>query len=228
MSKVIGILGGYGPYATASFYQQILSKTPAEKDWDHFHIIIDSNPKIPSRARAFLFNEPSPLPDMIKGIERLKNAGADFFVCPCNSAHYFLKSQDKFPILFVDMVEAVVDEINELGIKRVGLIGSEVTIDGEIYQNELNSKGSDISLLPFNDLKKVREIIEAGKTGNNLKSAKQKLIGILKGFKQEDVEAVIYGCTELPLILPSNLSPVPIIDTADVLIEKAILIAKEN
>ncbi len=86
----VGILGGMGPYATLAFYQCILDNTPAQKDWEHLRLIIDSNPKIPSRTRAFLFGEADPVPMMARSAKSLQEAGADFVVLPCNSAHYFL------------------------------------------------------------------------------------------------------------------------------------------
>ena len=73
--KTIGILGGMGPYATVYFYKQILDSTPVKKDWDHFRILIDSNVKIPSRTRAVLYNETSPVPDLINSINDLQPFG---------------------------------------------------------------------------------------------------------------------------------------------------------
>ncbi len=67
--KSIGILGGMGPYATVHFYKRILELTPIIKDKDHFRIFIDSQVKIPSRTRAILYNETSPVPEMIKSIK---------------------------------------------------------------------------------------------------------------------------------------------------------------
>ena len=91
MEKVVGILGGMGPFATVDFYKQILLATHAKKDWEHLRILIDSNVKIPSRTRAILYGEESPAPAMVKSINNLTRIGADFVVVPCNSAHYFYK-----------------------------------------------------------------------------------------------------------------------------------------
>ena len=60
--KIVGILGGMGPYATIDFMQLVLELTPAKSEKDHIHTIVDSNPAMPSRTRDYLFNEEEPSP----------------------------------------------------------------------------------------------------------------------------------------------------------------------
>ncbi len=220
-SSVIGVLGGYGPYATVEFYRLLLQNTTAKKDWDFNHIIIDSNPRIPSRARAYLFNEASPVEYMKEGINRLKKAGADFFVCPCNTAHFFLrKIKDDFPLPFVDMVNATIEEILKHKIKSIGIIGSEVTVLSQLYEKELVKH--NIRVENVNDLSDVRFIIEAAKQNKNLKIAKQKMLNIIKTFSKLNVDAVIYACTELLIVLPINECSLKVFETSDILAKKAI------
>lgn len=63
--KIIGILGGMGPEATLDLFHKIIKLTPAEKDQDHFRIIIDNNPKIPDRTDAISGTGKDPLPKLI-------------------------------------------------------------------------------------------------------------------------------------------------------------------
>lgn len=220
--KIVGILGGYGPYATSEFYRLIIEKTPALKDWDHLHVIIDSNPRIPSRARAFLFNEESPVEYMLQSIERLKKAGADFFVCPCNTAHYFLRPlKNQFTLEFVDMIEVVAENIENSGVKKVGVLGTEVTAQGKIYDELLEMKG--IETIHIDDLSKVREVIEYGKLNIEIKKGRALLKELIAELKNKGAEGIIYACTELPIILPSNLiKDIAIFDTSQILAEKVI------
>src|SRR5262245_4194541 len=88
--KLVGVLGGMGPHATVDFFAQLVRLTPADKDWDHPHVIVDNNPRMPSRSRAYLYREASPVPDLIAGAQRLVAAGAQLIAVPCNSAAYFL------------------------------------------------------------------------------------------------------------------------------------------
>lgn len=223
-TKVIGILGGYGPYATNDFYKLILNAVSAKKDWDYPHVIIDSNPRIPSRARAFLYNEESPIPYMTQGIERLKNAGADFFICPCNTAHYFLRQVDSFPLPFLDMVTLTLKQIVSDKIKKIGILGSEVTVMTKLYEGKLIENNIDVENV--DRLEDVRFIIEAGKQNKNLEEAKELMIRLINEFKENGADAVIYACTELPIILPIDQSPLKVYDSSSILATEAINFTK--
>src|SRR5438132_7490497 len=87
--KVIGVLGGMGPWATLDLFEKILRLTPAQVDQDHFRLVIDNNPKIPDRSPAILGEGEDPTPGLIATAQNLQQAGADFLVIPCNTAHFF-------------------------------------------------------------------------------------------------------------------------------------------
>ena len=89
VEKIIGIIGGMGPEATADLYLRIIRATPVEKDQDHYRVIIDSNPKIPDRTPAIIGDGENPLPLMAETAKNVEKAGADFLIMPCNTAHYF-------------------------------------------------------------------------------------------------------------------------------------------
>lgn len=225
-TKIIGVLGGYGPYATNDFYKLMLNAIEAKKDWDYPHVIIDSNPKIPSRARAFLFDEESPIPYMIQGVERLQKAGADFFICPCNTAHYFLRQVNQFPLPFLDMVNLTLAQIMKDNIKKIGILGSEVTTMTKIYEDTLIE--NNIEVENVSNLEDVRFIIEAGKQNQNINEAKKLMLGLINDFKHNGAEAVIYACTELPIILPINQSPLKVYDSSNILAMEAVNFAKKH
>lgn len=225
-TKVIGVLGGYGPYATNDFYRLILNAINAKKDWDYPHVIIDSNPKIPSRARAFLYNEESPLPYMIQGIERLKNAGADFFICPCNTAHYFLRQIAHLPLPFLDMVSLTLKQIVSDNVRKIGILGSEVTVMTNIYEEELRK--NNIEVENVNHIEDVRFIIEAGKQNKNLDEARKIMLRLINEFKEKGADAVIYACTELPIILPIDQSPLKVYDSSNILAIEAVNFTKNR
>ena len=88
--RVVGILGGMGPEATAEFYRYIVSLTPAGRDQDHIKVLMYSNPKIPDRSRAITEGGESPLPYLVESAHVLERAGAGILAIPCNTAHYYL------------------------------------------------------------------------------------------------------------------------------------------
>lgn len=223
-TKVIGVLGGYGPYATNDFYRLMLNAINAKKDWDYPHVIIDSNPRIPSRARAFLYNEESPIPYMKQGIERLKNAGADFFICPCNTAHYFLRQIDQFPLPFLDMVNLTLQQVVSDNVKKIGILGSEVTVMTNLYEEKLIE--NNIEVENVNRIEDVRFIIEAGKQNKHLDEARKLMLSLIDEFQKKGADAVIYACTELPIILPVDQSPLKVYDASSILAKEAVNFAK--
>ncbi len=135
--KIIGILGGMGPEATADLYLRIIRATPAKRDQDHPRVIIYSNSKVPDRTPAILGTGPSPMPELIRAGKRLEEAGADFIVIPCNTAHYFLgelRKELRVPIL--DMIRLSAERARRSfpKVKRAGLLATDGTLKSGLYR----------------------------------------------------------------------------------------------
>ena len=125
--KVIGILGGMGPEATLDCYSKIIASTPAKTDQEHLRVIIDANPKVPDRTAAIIAEGESPAPILVAGCRTLQQAGADFIIIPCVSAHFFLdeiQQQIALPILSIFDVVAETISSDHPQIKTVGLMGT--------------------------------------------------------------------------------------------------------
>lgn len=219
MPKNVGILGGYGPYATSLFFETLINDTPAERDWDHLHVIIENNPRIPSRNRAYLFGEESPLPYMIEGIENLKKCGAEFFVCPCNSAHYYLRDAE-LPLPMLDMISLTVARQSREGYKKSLLLGSEITLRSGMYEKDAERYG--VEVIPYENESEVRFIIEAGKTKKNLTEAQRILQNIISYAEHKGFSCVIFGCTELALVISPDRIEFPILDTVTILSQETV------
>ncbi len=223
-SKIIGILGGMGPYATVDLFKKIIDMTPIEKEKDHLRIIVDNNPKIPSRGRYFAYGEESPVFEMTATAKNLEKAGADFLIIACNQAHHFyddVQSQIKIPILNI-IEEACKYVKNELpNIKKVAVVGAKSTCE-IVYKNTLEKYGF-IPIIPENnDYKKLRKIIDAIKMG---KKDKRLLLKICNKLIERGAEAIILGCTEFPIILRKKDLPIPTFDPNWIISKKAIEIA---
>ncbi|MBA47152.1 MAG: hypothetical protein CL893_03585 [Dehalococcoidia bacterium] len=128
--KILGILGGMGPYATLDFIKHIYDNTPdVSVDSDHIRVVTDINVKIPSRTRAILFNEKSPVDGMVSSIKNLGKLGASVIAVPCNSAHYFynsvkLETSDNW----INMLECVSDAVKAKNLRRPLILGGYVTV----------------------------------------------------------------------------------------------------
>ena len=133
--KIVGILGGMGPEATIDLFARIVEETHAKCDEDHLRIIIDNNPKMPSRQNAILNNGESPVPAMVETAKNLKNAGADFIIIGANTAHYFydeVSSQVDIP--FLHIINEAVKELLRIcpNIKKIGVMATNAAVKTQL------------------------------------------------------------------------------------------------
>ena len=228
--KIIGILGGMGPEATIDLFYKIIKFTPSDKDQDHLRIIIDNNPKIPDRTAAILGKGEDPLPALQKSARNLEKAGVDFIIIPCNTAHYFLSQiQKSVKIPILNMIEETAKEIQKRisPIQKVGLLASIGTYKTEIYHQHFKKYNIEIISPEEKDKEKVMKAIYTVKAGNLSEKIKKNILKIAQKLIDKRAEAIITGCTEIPLILKEGDIPVPIIDPTQALakaaVQKAIL-----
>jgi len=223
--KIIGILGGMGPEATIDLFYKIIKFTPAEKDQDHLRIIIDNNPKIPDRTAAILGKGEDPLPALRETAKNLEKAGADFIIIPCNTAHYFLPLiQESVKIPILNMIEEAAKETQQRipQIQKVGLLASVGTYKTEIYHQQFKKFNIEVISPEEKDKEEVMKAIYAVKAGNLSEGIKKNILKIAQKLVDKGAEAIIAGCTEIPLILKEGDVSVPIIDPTQVLAKIAI------
>ena len=229
MKKTIGILGGMGPEATAYFYELIIKKTKANKDQDHIPVIIYSNPKIPPRTDAILKKGPSPTPLLVKGVRRLRKAGADFIVMPCVTAHYFyleVAAQEK--LLFLNLLDEslIWTQKNLSGLRKAGLIASTGTLESRLFHDTFEKGGIEVIGPNDEEQKQVMEAIfgrKGIKAGYTSGEPKKIIVNTANALVQRGAEAIIAGCTEVPLVLKEEDIPVPLIEPLSILAEASIL-----
>lgn len=194
--KVVGILGGMGPFATVEFYRQILSCTPANKDWEHLRILIDSNTKIPSRTRAILYDEDSPAPMMVESINMLSRAGADFVAVPCNSAHYFYDDVTPFiEIPWLNMIDITSKKVLK-SWKRPLILGGYVTVEKRLYSKYIPEAVYPSE--PWDTF--IIDVIEEIKLTSKLSLPKKQQFRQLIDRYRNEIDSVILACTEISLI----------------------------
>ncbi|PEP91596.1 aspartate racemase [Bacillus wiedmannii] len=216
MQKVVGIIGGMGPLATVDLMNKIIFYTPAMKDQEHIHIIADNYSQIPDRTTAILGKGIDPTPYMIQSAQRLQNAGADFLVIACNTAHFFFESVEKsvgIPILHMPLETA--NFLQENNFRKVGLLATDGTINTKLYQHSCNSYGIEV-IEPDKEMqKKVMKGIYAIK-GGNLETGLLCLSTVANDLTKRGAEVIIAGCTEVPLVLKSS-QDICIIDPTEIL-----------
>lgn len=223
--KIIGILGGMGPEATIDLFYKIIKFTPAEKDQDHLRIIIDNNPKIPDRTAAILGKGEDPLPALQETAQNLEKAGANFIVIPCNTAHYFLSSiQESVNIPVLNIIEETAKETKKRipQIKKVGLLASIGVYKSEIYHQYFKKFNIEVISPQEKDKEGIMKVIYTIKAGDLSKRVKKNILKIAQKLIDKGAEAIIAGCTEIPLILKEGDVSVPLIDPTQILARIAV------
>ena len=230
--KVVGVIGGMGPEATVDLMMRVIRATPAEDDMDHIRMLVDNNPKVPSRIKAIIEGTgESPAPVIAEMARNLAVSGADFLVIPCNTAHYYYDevcSAVDIPVM--NMIDVTVrNVINENdSIRTVGLLASKAVLITGLYMKPFREQGIDV-IYPSPEVQDlvmatVREI-KTGRYGIGdrevLQSASEELV-------RKGAEALIVACTELSVICDSLDAGVKVYDSCQVLAEDIVRMAKER
>lgn len=223
--KVIGVIGGMGPEATLSFYRKLIEATHAKKDQDHFHVIIDSNSKIPDRTKAILHGGENPLPYLQASVENLKKMNVDVACVTCMTSHYFYEDFAKcadFPIINAFQELDLYIKETYPNVKKVGIMCTSGTKSTGLYDRYLK----DFTLVYPDDLSQETEVMESIYGENGIKSGVKvgepvKLLNMAgKRLETMGAEILIAGCTEIGLVLESLNYNIPIIDPMDVVVKK--------
>jgi len=231
MTKAIGILGGMGPAATLDCFGKIIKNTAAKSDADHLRVVMDSNPAIPDRIAAILGAGASPVPALLAGCRGLATAGADFIIIPCVTVHFFLPQiQAESPLPILSIVDAVAEAIqNELPeAKTVGLMGTRATVESGLFQKRLAADNID-TLVPDDSqqskiVSAIRDIKDSRPPRTQAAITRDLIdaAGSLINKKPSGAQAIVAGCTEIPLVLGPKDLKVPYFDSLTILARAAI------
>ncbi len=162
---------------------------------------------------------------LAEGVQMVADAGADFYVCPDNTAHIVLEQiAGDLPIPGLHIADVVCQEISRLGWKQVGLLGTRWTMTGPVYENALKRNGLE-RLVPD---AATRELLNAAIfdelcLGIFNASTTDHFLGAIDDLKSRGAECVILGCTEIPLIVTPENSSLPTLDSTRLLAKYAIL-----
>lgn len=227
--KTVGILGGMGPEATIDLFSKIVEETHAKKDEEHLRIIIDNNPKMPSRQDAILKGAESPVPAMVDTAKNLQKAGADFIIIGANTAHYFYDEvavQVDIPFLHI-IDEAVKDLLRQNPeAKKVGVLATTAAVQTKLYDKSCAKYGIEVISAPAEVQDGIHSSIFDFKYNGLTKENVAAMLNGVQYFLKQGAQALIMGCTEIPIILVNQEFDVPLIDPNDVIGKVAVAYAK--
>lgn len=228
--KVVGLLGGMGPEATIDIFQKIVQTTNAKKDGDHLRIIVDNNPKIPSRQDAILIGTEDPSPMLSMTAQNLEKAGADFIIICANTAHHFYDAiQEAVGIRVLHIIDETAIELKKTDstIKKVGVLATSGAMKVNVFQSTFNRYGIEVIVVPESIQANIQDAIFSFKYKLPTDMV-DKLLNAIDYLVKNGAEAIIMGCTEIPLILNDVDLSIPVFNPNEIIAEVAVKLAKQS
>jgi aspartate racemase len=218
--RVVGIIGGMGPEATVDLMRRIIAKTPARDDEDHIHVIVESNPKIPSRIAHLIEGAgPDPTTELIRIARNLERAGAEVLAIPCNTAHVYADAiRHAVRIQLLDMVQLTGEQLAQPGnVAHVQLLASTAVHRTALYEKAFFARGIKTSVPARQE--EVMALIRAVKRGDT-GARRQAELNEIACAAADSADAVLIACSELSVIAAGI--GVPFVDSQDVLAQAVV------
>jgi aspartate racemase len=161
---------------------------------------------------------------MLSSAEKLTRSGADFLICPDNTIHQALPLiAARSPRPWLHIAEMVAEEAARRGFRRLGLTGTRWLVESSVYPEKLAARGMEFVRPSEEEREEINRIIfEELVRGDFKPEAVAKFQEIIAHLKAEGADAVVLGCTEIPLLMNDENSPLPTLDSTRLLARGAL------
>jgi aspartate racemase len=162
---------------------------------------------------------------LAEGVRQVAKAGADFYVCPDNTAHIVLETiAAELPLPGLHIADVVCGEIAAGGYRHVGLLGTKWTMTGPVYRKALEKRGLPLSV-PDEPMREElnRAIFEELVEGVFKPQTTARFLAAIDDLKARGADCVILGCTEIPLIVTAANASLPVLDSTRLLARQAVV-----
>lgn len=224
--KRVGIIGGTGPESTIDYYKMIINKYQAIKNDGSYPELIIYSIDLQKGVNLINDNRLDDFADyLLDAFTSLYKAGADFGILSANTAHLvfdFLK--EKSPIPLISLIEETCKKTDELNIKRVGLLGTKFVMNSDLYKSELEKYNISVIVPNEDEIEKIHNwIFSELELGIIKDETRNQFLNIIKRMKEEDnIEGLILGCTELPLILTKDEFDIKFLNTTEIHVDRVV------
>jgi len=166
---------------------------------------------------------------MLDSARKLQSCGADFLLSPDNTIHRaFVQVAEASPLPWLNIAEEVASSAKQHGFRRLAITGTKYTMEGPVYPEVLARHGIEYQLPSPLDRARIDQIIFSELVNGVLRSDSLGVIsGVISRMKAEGCDAVVLGCTELPLLIGNESSPLPVLDSTRLLARAALRRATE-
>lgn len=228
--KVIGLVGGVGWESTAHYYRLINQEIKARLGSQHSAELVlyslDYEPLIRLQQEN-RWSEVTKI--LIDTARKLELAGADFLLVACNVLHVVAEDvQAGINIPLLHIADGTAEEASRAGISVVGLLGSRFVMEQAFFRDRLSAH--DIRVVipsPTERVELNRIIYDELSQGDLVDTSKRRILEMVDGLKAVGAQAVVLGCTELPLLIHPQDTPTRLLDTMAIHVQTAISRALE-
>jgi aspartate racemase len=167
---------------------------------------------------------------MLGSAEKLARAGADFLICPDNTIHQaFDLVAHRSPRPWLHIAREVAAEAKRRGYRRLAVLGTKYLMEGPVYREALKAAGIEHRVPNAEQCHRINQIIfDELVNGHFPPRSLAYYVEVIRGLKDEGCEAVVLGCTEIPLLVTEKDSPLPVLDSTRLLAVAAVRKAVEG
>ncbi|WP_037354223.1 aspartate/glutamate racemase family protein [Selenomonas sp. FC4001] len=200
----LGILGGFGGYATIDFFRRLLERFSLDTERSYPHVIMDNNFSMPSRTKALLTGEGwDEIVDAIAhSIRMMLSENVDAIVLVCGTAHAFLpdvyRKVPKAKEKVVSIIDALGEKLKNDKINQVLVIAAEGALHRKIYTKKLKKMGIEAVEPAESEWKEIRKYIEAVKKNNYSDEMAEEYLRFIRRYGEKNI---VLGCTEFPALV---------------------------
>ena len=220
----IGILAHSADGAALCFLEVVRDAARRLGPHQHPEITLSILPMGPTLEQYERNDLPAVAAHLARTAQRLADAGCDFFVCPDNTAHIALElAREPLPLPGLHIAEIVAQRAESDGRTRVGLLGTKWTMEGPVYPAAFARHGIAMRTPPPADRALVDDVIFGELTQGRLEErSRAEYVRIIDALRRDGCDAVALSCTEIPLLITPDVSPLPTLDSTRLLAHAAV------
>jgi aspartate racemase len=227
--KTIGLIGGMSWESTVDYYKIINREVKKKLGSPHSAEIIMYSVDFAEIERLQAAGKWDQLTEkMIEIADKLERAGADMILICANTMHQMApKVQAELGIPLLHIANAAAEKIKAEGLKKVGLLGTKYTMEGDFYRKRIEENYQIEVLIPEAEERDyIHQAIYQELVNGVLKDqTREKFQTIIAGLKNQGAEGIILGCTEIPLLIKKEDSSLPVFNTTELHAKKAVKLA---
>jgi aspartate racemase len=217
--RKIGIIGGLSAESTVEYYKILIDEYSKLKGGLASPLVIIDSLNLEEVRDLVDINKWDKVTQIIlHSAKNLEKAGAEVIIIATNTIHKIFENiQENINTPMISIVDATAEAIKDQKLKTVGLLGTTYAIEAEFYQDSLKKHGLETIIPNQKDQEYVNDVIFDELVHHILKTeSKEGYLEVIMKLQEMGAEGVILGCTEIPLLIKQEESPIPVFDTTTI------------